>query len=64
MLVPLELPPQGYKGDSVKALQQHFAACLLSGESSESEAAEYLNTVMAVEACYRSAQTGMPVNLA
>jgi hypothetical protein len=36
----------------------------LSGEVSESEGAVYLKTVMAVDACYRSAQTGMPVNIA
>jgi predicted dehydrogenase len=53
----------GYKGDSVKALQEHFARCLLSGEPAESEAARYLRTVQAVEACYRSAQTGTVVNL-
>jgi predicted dehydrogenase len=48
----------------VKALQQHFAECLLTGEASESEGAEYLKTVMAVDACYRSAQTGLPVKIA
>ena len=47
-LVPLEIPAQGYKGDSVMALQQHFAACLLSGEPSESEGLQYLSTVLAV----------------
>jgi len=60
----MEIPSHGYKGDSVKALQQHFADCLLSGEASEPEGARYLKTVMAVDACYRSAQTGMPVNIA
>jgi predicted dehydrogenase len=53
----------GYKGDSVKALQEHFAQCLLSGDQAESEAGQYLKTVQAVDACYRSAQTGMAVNL-
>jgi predicted dehydrogenase len=64
ILAPMEIPSHGYKGDSVKALQQHFADCLLSGEASEPEGARYLKTVMAVDACYRSAQTGMPVNIA
>jgi predicted dehydrogenase len=63
-LHPMETPKQGYKGDSVKALQQHFAECLLSGEAAESEGAGYLRTVAAVEACYLSAQTGMPVRMA
>ena len=53
----------GYKGDSVRAVQKHFVNCLLSGEVAESEGALYLKTVQAVDACYRSAQTGMVVNL-
>jgi len=60
----LKFPAEGYKGDSVRALQRHFAHCLRSGEAAESEGAAYLRTVQAVEACYRSAQTGRPVNLA
>ena len=36
----------------------------MSGQASESEGADYLKTVMAVDACYRSAQTGMPVKIA
>ena len=64
ILLPLKIPVEGYKGDSVKSLQQHMAGCLLSGEASESEGAEYLKTVMAVDACYRSAETAMPVNIA
>jgi predicted dehydrogenase len=64
VLLPVKTHAEGYKGDSVKALQEHFAGCLLSGQSSESEGADYLKTVMAVDACYRSAQTGMPVKIA
>ncbi|HTS31941.1 MAG TPA: Gfo/Idh/MocA family oxidoreductase [Bryobacteraceae bacterium] len=63
ILCPLQIPCEGYKGDSVRALQQHFAACLRSGEAAESEGADYLKSVRAVEACYRSAETGMPVRL-
>jgi predicted dehydrogenase len=63
-MLSVNVPGQGYKGDSVKALQQHLADCLLSGKTCESEGAEYLKTVRAVDACYRSAKTGMPVNLA
>jgi D-apiose dehydrogenase len=62
-LLPMAVTAEGYKGDSVKALQEHFAKCLVSGEVSESEGAGYLNTVMAVEACYRSAGTGLPVKI-
>ena len=61
---PMQVPAQGYKGDSVRALQQHFAECLLSGEAAESEGADYLKTVRAVDACYRSAETGLPVKIA
>ena len=50
-------PSSGYKGDSVYALQQHFADCLRSGHPAESEGEDYLKTVAAVEACYRSAES-------
>ncbi|MEK7407130.1 MAG: Gfo/Idh/MocA family oxidoreductase, partial [Acidobacteriota bacterium] len=45
---------QGYRGDSVRATQQHFIACLASGAPFESEARDYLKTFGAVEAAYRS----------
>jgi predicted dehydrogenase len=48
----------GYRGDSVRAMQEHFIDCLRSGEPAESEGEDYLKTVAAVEACYRSAETG------
>lgn len=56
-------PDSGYKGDSVFALQQHFADCLKNGRPAESEGRTYLRTVDLVEACYRSAESGMPVDL-
>ena len=52
---------QGYKGDSVKATNEHLAGCLGSGKACESEGREYLKTVALVEACYESARTGKPV---
>ena len=63
-LVSMQAPSEGYKGDSVHAVQQHFAACLVSGAAAESEGADYLKTVRAVEACYRSAETGQAVKMA
>ncbi|MGH9718834.1 MAG: Gfo/Idh/MocA family protein, partial [Bryobacteraceae bacterium] len=45
---------EGYRGDSVRATQQHFIECLQSGAPFESGAREYLKTVGAVEAAYRS----------
>lgn len=51
----------GYKGDSCRATQQHFVDCLTTGELFETHAAEYLKTVAAVEAAYRSAAENRPV---
>jgi predicted dehydrogenase len=45
---------EGYKGDSVRATQQHFIDCLQTGAPFESEAREYLKTFRAVEAAYES----------
>ena len=56
-------PDIGYKGDSVRAMQQHFIDCLATDQPAESEAENYLRTVAAVEACYRSAASGLPENL-
>ena len=53
-----EKPSIGYKGDSVRAMQQHFVDCLRSGATAESEGEDYLKTVTLVEACYRSAAKG------
>lgn len=55
---PFVKPDCGYKGDSVRAVQAHIAECLRSGAAAESEGMEYLKTVAAVEACYRSAESG------
>jgi len=52
---PFDKPTIGYKGDSVRAFQAHALECLTSGQAAESEGQEYLKTVAAVEACYRSA---------
>ncbi len=54
----------GYKGDSVKATQEHFLACLRSGQPPETHLGDYLETVHAVEAAYRSAAAGRIVSLA
>ncbi|MCI0421559.1 MAG: Gfo/Idh/MocA family oxidoreductase [Acidobacteria bacterium] len=54
---------QGYKGDSVKAVQEHFVSCLQTGQMSETEGVEYLKTVAAVFACYQSAETGNMISL-
>lgn len=58
-----EIPTQGYKGDSVFAAQQHYAACLRAGTPCETEGEEYLKTVQAMFACYESAATGKLIAL-
>jgi D-apiose dehydrogenase len=60
---PFEIPTIGYKGDSVRATQQHLIECLRSGRPSESDGRDYLKTVAAVFACYRSAGSGQAVSL-
>jgi predicted dehydrogenase len=52
---------EGYKGDSVRATQQHFIECLRSGMRFETDARDYLHTFIAVEAAYRSADSGTRV---
>jgi predicted dehydrogenase len=58
-----EIPTQGYKGDSVFAAQQHYAACLRDGAPCETEGDAYLQTVRAMFACYESAETGKLITL-
>jgi predicted dehydrogenase len=53
----------GYKGDSVRATQEHLIDCLRSGQPSESDGRDYLKTVQAVFACYQSAESGPVVTL-
>lgn len=54
---------EGYRGDSARAAQQHFLACLASGAAFESEGRSYLETFAAVEAAYRSAAEARLVRL-
>ncbi|MFN7929502.1 MAG: Gfo/Idh/MocA family oxidoreductase [Blastocatellia bacterium] len=58
-----EIPVMGYKGDSVFAAQQHYAACLRNGMPCETEGDVYLHTVRAMFACYESAATGRVITL-
>lgn len=62
---PHEFPATdaGYKGDSVRAMNEHAVDCLRSGRPAESEGREYLKTVAAVFACYRSAEKAERVRL-
>jgi predicted dehydrogenase len=56
-----ELP--GYKGDSVKATQEHFVECLRTGEEFETSVARYWGSFAAVEAAYESARLGRAVGV-
>ena len=58
-----EKPTNGYKGDSIFALQKHLVDCLLNDTNCESEGEDYLQTVKAVFACYESAEQNRVVNL-
>jgi len=56
-------PEEFYKGDSVRATQEHFIQCLRSGNEFESSGREYLKTFAVVEAAYRSAAGGEAVRI-
>jgi predicted dehydrogenase len=51
----------GYKGDSVRATQQHFIACLKSGVEFETSGRDYLKTFVPTEAAYESAAAGREI---
>jgi D-apiose dehydrogenase len=53
----------GYKGDSVRATQQHFIDCLRSGAKFETGVREYFGSFAAVEAAYASAAEGRAIVL-
>ena len=53
----------GFAGDCVYPAQRHFVDCLLSGEEFETSGREYLKTLAAMEAIYRSAGTNQPVRV-
>ncbi|MDJ0721978.1 MAG: Gfo/Idh/MocA family oxidoreductase [Desulfobacterales bacterium] len=55
---------RGFAGDSVYNTFRHFVTNLHSGELFETNGREYLKTLEVVEACYRSAASGMPETIA
>jgi predicted dehydrogenase len=54
----------GYRGDSVRATIQHFIDCLIARTPFETSGRDYLLTVGAVEAAYRSGETGQAIAIA
>lgn len=53
----------GFAGDCVFGVQQHFVKCMRSGQPFESSAADYLKSVAMVEAAYKSAATDQVVEV-
>lgn len=53
----------GYRGDSVRATEQHFISCLREGKPFETGGRDYLHTFAAVEACYRSTASHRQVRI-
>lgn len=53
----------GYRGDSVRATSQHFVRALTKNEKLETSGRDYLLTVAAVEAGYRSCSEGSPIRV-
>jgi predicted dehydrogenase len=51
---------RGFAGDSVYHTFRHFVANLRAGKHFETNGRAYLKTLEVVEACYRSAESGMP----
>ena len=51
---------RGFAGDSVYHTFQHFVTNLLAGTVFAATGREYLKTLEVVEACYRSAASGLP----
>lgn len=52
-----------FAGDCVYSIQKHFADCLLSGRTFETNGTDYLNNVKVQEAIYRSAGQNKPVQM-
>ena len=53
----------GYRGDSVRATSRHFVRALAAGQTFETTGRDYLVTVAAVEAGYRSHAAGKAVRI-
>lgn len=54
---------KGFAGDCVLATQQHFIDCLQSGQPFETDGADYLRTLAAVEAVYEANRLNQPVSV-
>ncbi|MBB6637313.1 Gfo/Idh/MocA family protein [Cohnella thailandensis] len=55
--------PDGYKGGSAIAAQQHFADCLRTGSAFETSGTDYLTNMRILFTCYESMQNSSPIAL-
>jgi predicted dehydrogenase len=53
---------RGFAGDCVYAVQRHFVDAVLGDRPFESHGDDYIRTMRAVDACYQSAASGLPVS--
>ncbi len=61
--LPVTIPAHGYRGDCVRAAQQHFVDCLINDQPFETAGKEYLKTTRVVFAGYESAEADAVVRL-
>lgn len=61
--VSVEFDKGTFAGDCVYSLQRHFVDCLISGAPFESNGNDYLRSIKAVEAAYRSNETQTIVHM-
>jgi len=54
---------RGFAGDSGYSALKHFSECMISGEEFETNGRDYLRTLEVVDACYTSAETGLPIDI-
>jgi predicted dehydrogenase/kynurenine formamidase len=60
---PYDHQRRGFGGDCVYFTQRHFVERLRDGQPFETEGSDYLRTLTAVEAAYRSAEIGRPIRV-
>jgi predicted dehydrogenase len=58
-----EHPIRGFAGDSCYYALRHFVDGLITGKDFETNGPDYLKTLKAVDACYESSESGLPVHL-
>jgi D-apiose dehydrogenase len=62
-ICPVDVPAEGYRGDSVRAALQHFVDGLRQGGRFETGGRDYLRTMRVVFAAYESAERGVTIEV-